>query len=83
LETPPVEVMITTIRTCGWSTSTSTRRIVDVSIGGEDTSASRSVTCESVSLVVRIASSSSRRTCESANGDSPPRAGSGSRRSTK
>ena len=51
LETPPVEVMITTISTCGCSSSTSTWRIVVVSIGGAETIASRLVTCESVSVV--------------------------------
>ena len=61
LETPPVEVMITTISTCGWSASTSTWRIVVVAIGGAETIASRFVTCESVSVVTRIASSTSRR----------------------
>ena len=59
--TPPVEVITTTIATCGWSSSTSTRWIVAVSIGGAVTSASRSVTCESCSVVARIASSTSRR----------------------
>src|SRR3954454_24442465 len=53
--------MITTIATCGWSSSTSTRWIVAVSIGGAVTSASRSVTCESCSVVARMASSTSRR----------------------
>ncbi len=65
LETPPVEVMITTISTCGWRTSTSMWRIVVVWIGGADTIASRSVTCDSVSVVTRIASSTSRRTSSS------------------
>ena len=65
LETPPVEVMITTISTCGWSASTSMWRMVVVSIGGAETMASRSVTCESVSVVTRIASSTSRRTSSS------------------
>ena len=51
LETPPVEVMITTISTCGWSSSTSTWRIVVVRIGGAETIASRFVTCESASVV--------------------------------
>ena len=60
-ETPPVEVMITTIRTCGCSSRTSTWRIVVVAIGGAETMASRLVTCESVSVVTRIASSTSRR----------------------
>ena len=43
--------MITTISTCGWSSRTSTWRIVVVWIGGAETIASRSVTCESVSVV--------------------------------
>ena len=43
-------------------------RIVAVSIGGAVTIASRFVTCESVSVVTRIASSSSRRTSDSASG---------------
>ena len=60
-ETPPVEVMITTISTCGCSASTSTWRIVVVAIGGAETIASRFVTWESVSVVTRIASSTSRR----------------------
>jgi hypothetical protein len=71
--------MITTIRTCGWSSSTSMWRIVVVWIGGADTIASRSVTCDSVSEVRRIASSTSRRASVSSM---PRRAGSGSRRST-
>ncbi len=61
LVTPPVEVMTTTISTCGCSSSTSTWRMVAVSIGGAETIASRLVTCDSVSLVARIASSTSRR----------------------
>ena len=61
METPPVEVMITTISTCGCRASTSTWRIVVVAIGGAVTIASRFVTCESVSVVTRIASSTSRR----------------------
>ena len=48
--TPPVEVITTTIITCGWSSSTSMWRIVEVSIGGAVTIASRFVTCESVSV---------------------------------
>ncbi len=78
--TPPVEVITTTISTCGCSNSTSTWRIVAVSIGGAETSARRFVTCESVSVVTRIASSTSRRTSESASGRSaataPARSGS-------
>ncbi len=81
-ETPPVEVMTTTIRTCGWSGSTSTWRSVVVAIGGAETIASRFVTCESVSVVTRIASSTSRRTSESwSSGRASRRAGSS--RSTK
>ena len=84
LVTPPVEVMITTISTWGWSSRTSMCRIVDVSIGGAVTIASRLVTWESVSVVTRMASSTSRRTSDS---DSRGRAGStcsaGSSRSTK
>ena len=60
--------MITTIATWGWRSSTSTRRIVAVSIGGAVTSASRCVTCESCSLVARIASSTSRRMVVSSSG---------------
>ena len=66
--TPPVDVITTTIATCGWSRSTSTRLIVAVSIGGAVTSASRFVTCESCSLVARIASSTSRRMVVSSSG---------------
>ena len=66
--TPPVEVMTTTIATCGWSRSTSTRWIVAVSIGGAETIASRFVTCESCSVVARIASSTSRRMSVSSSG---------------
>ena len=81
LVTPPVEVITTTISTCGWSSRTSTWRIVEVSIGGAVTIASRFVTCDSVSVVTRIASSSSRRTSDS---DSRGRRScAGSSRSTK
>ena len=66
--TPPVEVITTTMATCGCSSSTSTRRMVAVSIGGAVTSASRFVTCESCSVVVRIASSTSRRIVVSSSG---------------
>jgi len=56
-------------------------RIVEVSIGGAVTIASRFVTCDSVSVVTRIASSSSRRTSDS---DSRGRTlSAGSSRSTK
>ena len=66
--TPPVEVMTTTIATCGCSSSTSTRCMVAVSMGGADTSASRFVTCDSCSVVARMASSTSRRMALSCNG---------------
>ncbi len=83
--TPPVEVITTTASTCGCSSSTSTWRIVAVSIGGAETIASRFVTCDSVSVVTRIASSTSRRTSDSASGgDAITAVGAGwlSRRST-
>ena len=79
--TPPVDVITTTISTCGCSSSTSMWRIVEVSIGGAVTIASRLVTCDSVSVVTRIASSSSRRTSDSDSGGSVCSVG--SRRSTK
>ena len=63
--TPPVEEITTTIATCGCISSTSTCRIVAVSIGGAVTSASRFVTWESCSVVARMASSTSRRMSES------------------
>ena len=66
--TPPVDVMITTIATCGWSSSTSTRWIVAVSIGGAETIASRLVTWDSCSVVARMASSTSRRMSVSSRG---------------
>ena len=71
LVTPPVEVITTTISTCGWRTSTSTCLIVEVSIGGAVTIASRFVTWDSVSVVTRMASASSRRTRDS-DSDGPP-----------
>jgi len=46
LLTPPVEVITTTISTCGCSVSTSMWRTVAVSIGGAVTIASRFVTCD-------------------------------------
>ena len=52
---------MTTITTWGCNASTSTCLIVAALIDGAETTASRSVTCESVSLVTRIASSTSRR----------------------
>jgi hypothetical protein len=62
LVTPPVEVMTTTMATCGWSSSTSTCFTVVVPSGGAETIASRFVTWESCSVVTRIASSTSART---------------------
>jgi hypothetical protein len=61
LVTPPVEVITTIIATCGWSSSTSTCLIVVVPSGGAETIASRLVTCESCSVVTRIAASTSAR----------------------
>ena len=66
--TPPVEVITTTIATWGCRGRTSTRWMVAVSIGGADTSARRSVICESCSVVALMASSSSRRTSVSSSG---------------
>jgi hypothetical protein len=81
LETPPVDVMITIITICGCSRSTSTWRIVAVSIGGAETIASRLVICDSVSVVARIAASTSRRVSSSSRVAAVRVAG--SRRSTK
>jgi hypothetical protein len=82
LVTPPVEVMTTTMSTWGWSTSTSTWRIVAVSMGGAVTRASRLVTWESVSVVTRMAASTSPRTSDSSSVRSRC-AGATRRRSTK
>ena len=64
-DTPPVEVMITTITTCGCSASTSMCLIVAVFSDGAETTASRLVIFDSVSVVARIASSTSRRISDS------------------
>ena len=64
-DTLPVEVMITSMTTWGCSASTSMWRIVAVFSEGAETTASRLVTCESVSVVTRIASSTSLRISES------------------
>ena len=56
------------------------RRIVAVSIGGAETIASRFVTCASVSVVIRIAWSTSRRTSGRSSG--VRRGAAGSSRST-
>ena len=66
--TPPVEVITTTITTCGCSSSTSMWRISVVSSGGAVTSATSDVTCESISVVVRSAVSTSLRTVERSTG---------------
>ena len=66
-DTFPAEVMITTSTTCGCNASTSTWRIVEVFSDGADTTASRFVTCDRVSVVVRIASSTSLRISDSSS----------------
>lgn len=81
LATSPAEVMTTTITVRGCSTRTSTCRTVAVETGGAVTTASRSVTADSVSLVTRIASSTSRCTSSSSTGGASTVAG--SRWSTK
>ena len=50
-ETPPVDVITTTIATVGWSRRTSTCLTVAASSGGADTSASSRVMSESSSVV--------------------------------
>ncbi len=76
--------MITTITTLGCSVSTSMRRIVALSIAGAVATASRFVISESVSVVTRSASSSSRRTCVKSSVVIGPRcSGAASRRSTR
>ena len=64
LVTPPVEVITTTITIRGCSRSTSTWRISAVSSGGAVTTASRFVTCDIISVVLRRAASTSFRTCD-------------------
>ena len=59
--------MITTITICGCRSSTSMWRIVAVSSGGAETIARRFVICDSVSVVARIASSTSRRVSSSSS----------------
>ena len=73
-DTPPVEVMITTITTCGCRASTSMCLIVAVFSDGAETTASRLVIFDRDSLVARIASSTSRQISESSmrrSGSSP------------
>jgi len=60
--------VISTITTCGCRASISMWRIVAVLKDGAETTASRFVTCESVSVVARIASSTSRRISDSSSG---------------
>ena len=55
--TPPVDVITTTMTTCGWRSSTSTWRTIVVSSGGAETSASRCVRSASASVVARSARS--------------------------
>ena len=81
--TAPVEVITTTSAICGWSSSTSTCLIVAVCSGGAETAASRSVTCDSVEVVTRIASSTSRRMLDSSSSNRRLGAGSGDSRSSE
>jgi hypothetical protein len=60
--------MTTTMATCGCRSSTSTRWMVAISIDGAVTSARRFVTCDSCSVVARMASSTWRRMAVSSNG---------------
>ena len=75
--TAPLELMITTSATRGWSSSTSMCLIVAVCSGGAETAASRSVTCERLSVVVRIAVSTSRRMLDSSRSNRLPGPGRG------
>ena len=59
--TPPAEVIVTTMTTDGWSSSTSMWRTVAVSWPGAETSASRRVTWPSISVVDWSAASTSLR----------------------
>jgi hypothetical protein len=61
LATPPAEVIVTTITTEGWSSSTSTWRTAAVSSPGAETSASNRVTRLSISVVDWRADSTSLR----------------------
>ncbi len=66
-DTLPVEVMITTTTTCGCSASTSICLMLAVLRSGADTTASRLVTCDRASVMVRTASSTSLRISESSS----------------
>ena len=72
-ETPPVEVMTTTIRTCGWRTSTSTWRTVAVREPAPRR-AREPGRLRSVSVVSWRAASSSLRAAARSRGDGPGRA---------
>ncbi len=77
--TPPLDVIVTTITTEGWSSSTSTWRTDAVSSLGAETSASSRVTWLSISVVDWSASSTSLRIEVRSSGK---RAGRGSWRSS-
>jgi hypothetical protein len=81
--TPPLEVITTTIATCGWRSSTSTCRTVAVWNGGAETSAINRVTWESISVVAWSADSTSLRASVRSSGKVAGRgAGRSSSRST-
>ncbi len=63
-----MEVITTTMTTCGCRASTSTWQIVAVLSEGAETTAKRLVTWEMAMLVTRIASSTSLRVSDKASG---------------
>ena len=69
MATPPVDVIVTTMTSVGCSTSTSMCRTDAVPRPGADTSASRRVTWESISVVDCSASSISLRIAERSSGN--------------
>ena len=71
-----VEVITTTTTTVGCSCSTSTCRTVAASSGGAETSASRRVSCERISVVACSASSTSGGRVPSSSSDPPAGRGS-------
>jgi hypothetical protein len=79
-ETPPLEVITTTIATFGWSRSTSTCRTVADSSGGAETSARSLVASESISVVCWSADSIS--FCRASSSPRAEGRGSGSVRRT-
>ena len=81
LETPPLDVITTTIATFTCKSSTSTWRTVAASSGGAETSASSRVISESISVVCWSADSIS--FCTASFRPSPAGRGSGSVRSTR